>query len=87
MTIQEMERRSGLERTNIRFYEREGLLNPQRRENGYRDYSEEDLQLLLKIKLLRRLGFPLDAIRSLKNGDTALQNNVRDITANINSCL
>jgi len=72
MTIQEMERRSGLERTNIRFYEREGLLNPQRRENGYRDYSEEDLQLLLKIKLLRRLGFSLDAIRSLKDGDTAL---------------
>ena len=72
MTIQEMERRSGLERTNIRFYEREGLLDPQRRENGYRDYSEEDLQLLLKIKLLRRLGFSLDAIRSLKAGDTAL---------------
>ena len=24
---------------------------------------------------------------ALKNGDTALQNNVRDITANINSCL
>lgn len=72
MTIQEMERKSGLERTNIRFYEREGLLNPQRRENGYRDYSEEDLQLLLKIKLLRRLGFSLDAIRSLKDGDTAL---------------
>ena len=72
MTIQEMERASGLERTNIRFYEREGLLNPQRRDNGYRDYSEEDLQLLLKIKLLRRLGFSLDAIRSLKDGDTAL---------------
>ncbi|MBE6961179.1 MAG: MerR family transcriptional regulator [Ruminococcaceae bacterium] len=72
MTIQEMERKSGLDRTNIRFYEREGLLNPQRRENGYRDYSEDDLQLLLKIKLLRRLGFSLDAIRSLKDGDTAL---------------
>jgi chromosomal replication initiator protein len=24
---------------------------------------------------------------SLKSGDTALQNNIRDITANINSCL
>ena len=72
MTIQEIERKSGLERTNIRFYKREGLLEPQRRENGYRDYSEEDLQLLMKIKLLRRLGFSLEAIRSLKDGDTAL---------------
>ena len=42
MTIREIETRSGLERTNVRFYEREGLLSPERRENGYRDYSEED---------------------------------------------
>ena len=73
MTILEMERRSGLERTNIRFYEREGLLTPERRDNGYRDYSEDDLQLLLKIKLLRRLGFSLDAIRSLKDGGAAME--------------
>ena len=68
MTIQEIERRAGLERANIRFYEREGLVTPARRENGYRDYSEEDLALLLKVKLLRRLGFSLEAIRALKAG-------------------
>ena len=43
MTIRELEQKSGLERANIRFYEKEKLLNPVRRENGYRDYSEEDL--------------------------------------------
>lgn len=73
MTIRELERRSGLERTNIRFYEKEGLLNPERKENGYRDYSEEDLQLLMKIKLLRRLDFSIEAIRSLINGNTDLE--------------
>lgn len=73
MTINEMEQKSGLDRANIRFYEKEGLVTPERRENGYRDYSEQDLQLLLKIKLLRRLGFSLDAIRSLKEGNTALE--------------
>ena len=72
MTIREIETRSGLERTNVRFYEREGLLSPERRENGYRDYSEADLALLLKIKLLRRLGFSLEEIRALAAGDTAL---------------
>ena len=72
MTILEIERKAGLERTNIRFYEREGLLNPTRRENGYRDYSDADLELLLKIKLLRRLGFSLEAIRSLAEGEAAL---------------
>ena len=72
MTIKEMEMRSGLDRTNIRFYEREGLIEPERKENGYRNYRETDLQLLLKIKLLRRLGFSLDAIRALKEGTTGL---------------
>lgn len=73
MTINEMERKSGLDRANIRFYEKEGLVTPERKENGYRDYSEDDLQLLLKIKLLRRLGFSLDSIRSLKEGNTDLE--------------
>ena len=73
MTIQELERKSGLERANIRFYEKEGLLNPERKENGYRDYSEADLRLLMKIKLLRRLDFSVEAIRSLINGNTDLE--------------
>lgn len=72
MTIREIEQRTGLDRANIRFYEREGLLAPERMENGYRDYSEDDVRLLLKIKLLRRLGFPLDAIRELKDGASDL---------------
>ncbi|MDR3784395.1 MAG: MerR family transcriptional regulator, partial [Dysosmobacter sp.] len=51
-----MEARSGVPRANIRYYEAEGLLAPARSGNGYRDYSEEDLRTLEKIKLLRRLG-------------------------------
>jgi len=34
MKIQELERMTGLERPSIRFYEKEGLLNPKRLENG-----------------------------------------------------
>ena len=73
MTIRELEKKTGLERTNIRFYEKEGLLTPERKENGYREYSEADLQLLMKIKLLRRLDFSIEAIRSLINGNTDLE--------------
>ena len=40
MTIKEMEEKSGISRTNIRFYEGEGLIHPQRRENGYQ-YCDE----------------------------------------------
>ena len=39
MNIAEAERRTGLTRANIRFYEKEGLLTPTRGANGYRDYT------------------------------------------------
>ena len=71
MTSKEMEARSGVPRANIRYYEAEGLLAPARSGNGYRDYSEEDLRTLEKIKLLRRLSLDLDAIRRLQAGGPA----------------
>ena len=49
MNIKEIEERSGLTRANIRYYEQEGLIAPVRRENKYRDYSEEDLETLLRV--------------------------------------
>ena len=63
MNIAEAERRTGLTRANIRFYEKEGLLKPTRGENGYRDYTEDNVQTLRKIMLLRRLRL-LRVIRS-----------------------
>ena len=83
MNIGEIELRSGLERANIRFYEKEGFLTPTRRENGYRDYSQADLDTLLRIKLLRRLGLRLEEIRAIQNGeqemDAVLQRRLRSI--------
>lgn len=72
MKIQEIERKTGLERASIRFYEKEGLLIPKRLENGYRDYGEQDVELLKKIKLLRRLGMSIDKIRALQQGSADL---------------
>ena len=72
MTIAELEARSGMTRANIRFYESEGFLSPARRENGYRDYSEADLELLLRLKLLRALDLPLSEILRLQRGELGL---------------
>jgi len=72
MTIKEMEERSGLARANIRFYEAQGLFAPERRPNGYRDYSEEDLTTLLRVRLLRSLGVSLEDIRAIQAGDLPL---------------
>ncbi len=66
MNIKEIEQKSGLARANIRFYENEGFLIPSRMANGYRDYSEDDLELLKRIRLMRELGFSLEQIRQLQ---------------------
>lgn len=55
MTIKEIETLSGLPRANIRYYESEGLIAPKRAENGYREYSQADAEVLLRVKLLRAL--------------------------------
>ena len=68
MLIRELEQNTGLERATIRFYEREGFITPHREENGYRTYSDEDKETLIKIKLLRQLGMPLEMIRGLQQG-------------------
>ena len=72
MTIKELEKRTGLDRATIRFYEKEDLIAPKRLANGYRDYSEEDALALEKIALLRRLDLPLEDIRRAQNGEVPL---------------
>lgn len=72
MTSKEMEARSGVARANIRYYEAEGLLNPARAKNGYREYSEDDLRILEKIKLLRRLGVSIEELKELQRGSRSL---------------
>ena len=66
--IRELELATGLERPTIRFYEKEGLIVPIRQENGYRVYSEDDKNTLLRIKLLRQLGMSLERIKELQQG-------------------
>lgn len=87
MQILELEYQTGLDRSTIRFYEREGFLKPQRKENGYRDYSQLDCENLLKIKLLRQLGMELHTIRALQEGvqefSAAMDDQIRSLQAQI----
>ncbi|MDE6881336.1 MAG: MerR family transcriptional regulator, partial [Oscillospiraceae bacterium] len=49
----------------------QGLLCPRRNsENGYRDYGEGDVAVLRQIKLMRKLGVPLEEIRRMQAGGT-----------------
>lgn len=73
MNINELERLTGITKQNIRFYEKKELLHPIRNpENNYREYSEEDVAALKMIKLLRKLDFSLDDIRSILSAEIPL---------------
>ena len=78
LKINEVEALVGITKKNIRFYEAEGLLAPRRNsDNGYRDYGEEDVAALRRIKLLRKLGFPLEEIRQMQTGSRTVGDGMR----------
>lgn len=79
MTIKEVEERTGLARSNIRFYEKENLILPKRSEqNGYRDYTEEDVCSIKKIAYLRTLGISIENIHNIIDGKVSLYEVVRE---------
>jgi len=87
MKINEIETLLGLSRANIRFYEKEGLLFPIRTQNGYREYSEEDIAILKKIIIFRKLGLSLPEIKEILNGTTpvsvAIKKNITHLKKHI----
>lgn len=78
MKINEVEAQVGITKKNIRFYETQGLLAPRRNsENGYRDYGPEEVEALRQIKLLRKLGLPLEEIRRMQAGNSTIGDGMR----------
>lgn len=73
MTIKEAEKQTGLTRSNIRFYEKEKLIEPSRNDkNGYRDYSERDIETIKKIAYLRTLEISIEDIRDIMSDKVPL---------------
>ncbi|MFG2291505.1 MerR family transcriptional regulator [Streptomyces sp. NPDC048595] len=56
MRMKEMSRRSGVHERSLRYYEKQGLLTPQRLSSGYREYSEADLETVRRIRCLLTAG-------------------------------
>ena len=79
MNIKQASEQSGVSAPNIRFYEKEGLLTPARRQgNDYRDYTAGDVRTLKLIRMLRMLDVPLPVIRSVLAGDASLGSVLRE---------
>ncbi len=84
MTIKEVEDRTGLTRSNIRFYEKEKLIEPSRNDkNGYRDYSEKDVENIIKIAYLRTLEISIEDIRNIVSDKVPLAEMIKKQTTAI----
>lgn len=69
LTIGALARRLNVSTSMLRFYERQGLLAPERRSaSGYRLYPQGAEKTLLFIRRAQRLGFSLNDIRLLLDG-------------------
>ena len=53
MKIKEVEKMLQMNSQTIRYYDKLGFLNPKRDENGYRNYTMDDIKTLKKIRFLR----------------------------------
>ena len=76
MKIKYVEELVGITKKNIRFYEEQGLLAPGRAENGYREYGQADVDRLMQIKLLRKLGVPIEEIKRIFQGSIHLDDSL-----------
>ncbi|WP_433326318.1 MerR family transcriptional regulator [Spirillospora sp. CA-294931] len=56
MRIGELARRTGVNHRLLRYYEEQGLLEPQRRPSGYREYADTDVERVRRIRTLLAAG-------------------------------
>lgn len=63
--ISEAARRTGFSESALRFYEREGLVVPERLESGYRVYNDQEIESLRFVARGKQLGLTLVEITEL----------------------
>ena len=79
MLRSEIQKETGLTRKAIEYYEDKGLIHPQKYENGYRDYSINDLEILKKVSIFRKLGMSVSEIgQCIFSGGHALSSVLRE---------
>ena len=69
MRINEVVKLTGVSARTLQYYDEIGLLIPEKLNNGYRDYSDENLEKLQKILFYKFLKFKLNDIKKLLEAD------------------
>lgn len=73
MLINEASKRTNLTKKAIEYYTEQNLISPKMLVNGYRDFSDDDIEVLSKIYVLRKLGLSTSEIKAVladEKGDT-----------------
>ena len=79
MLLKEVMQKSGLTRKQIEILQQKGLIHPTREENGYRNYTEQDLKMLKQINFLKKFEFTLNECHALLiEGDAAVLDQKRE---------
>lgn len=73
MKTHEVEQILGLTKQTLIYYEKEDLIHPQRDENNYRDYSQDDIDMLRLIQLLRSMAITIDEIKLIFNHQLSIR--------------
>ncbi|WP_420541651.1 MerR family transcriptional regulator [Guptibacillus spartinae] len=63
--VKEVATLTGISVRTLHYYDQIGLLSPETTDNGYRVYTEEDLEKLQQILFYRALDFPLKKIKNI----------------------
>lgn len=63
----------GLSRDTLRYYEKRGILNSQKGENGYRYYTDQDISRLVGILYHRKMNISLEDMENLWSDNTLPQ--------------
>lgn len=79
MNIKQVEELTGVSKQNIRFYEREGLISPERNpQNDYREYTDADVEIIKKIRIMRMFDISLEQIFKVVHHTLTLENVLKE---------
>jgi len=70
MLIKDVCQKTGLTKKAIEYYQQKGMISPKIGENGYRYFSQEDVEKLKRISLLRKFDLSADEISKVLTSGT-----------------
>lgn len=73
MLINELSKKTGLTKKAIEYYIEQNFISPEILDNGYRCFCQEDLKILKKIYVLRKIGLSINEIKKVFENETGIE--------------